>query len=224
MKLKNKILLILSLLLFLICFSSSVFASNPNHEYLVSVKGYNCVFTFNSDTQVYSVVGTYGNKNIDYTYTVANTSDYKIVPFLRESYGTINYCYFKVPVNSNYHAYRLYNFDYFYFWFYCDQDYYYYNGSNLSSISANTHKKIDNSSTYPMCTVYANDSLNENEILFHLPVPVSPLKLEMMGEVIKANNPLVEIIHILPMILVVVVCLVGFRKGLVMLETLLRHS
>lgn len=50
------------------------------------------------------------------------------------------------------------------------------------------------------------------------------LDLEILGQVIQTETPLAEILSILPLIIVVVVSLVGLRKALQMLLTLLRKS
>lgn len=163
MKLKNKLLLMfLLILLIFFNFNNSFAAVSTSFESTTN----GGTVTFTRTNGVWSVNGNFVDKDISYTYSVQNTLDYYIIPFITESYGRINYNYFKVPASSNYFAKCLadnYSTNYFYFSFNCNKDYYY----NNDLVSANTATKIYNRSTYPMCKVYAKDS---DDLLFQCPV------------------------------------------------------
>jgi len=85
---------------------------------------------------------------------------------------------------------------------------------------------VMNNSVYTMYTttdIYTNSSCTT--VFFQPPVPVMTILLPIVEEQKGTMaTTLQEIINLLPMILVVVVSLVGFRKALVMLFSLLRQS
>lgn len=167
---KNKKLQYIFIIFFIILFFfglNNVFALSYTEE------AYNFNFNYDyNDDLTWSVYGTLNNKTINYyTYNVFDTEEYKIIPFVREYYGNIKYCYFRVPIDSNYYAVRFIDkdSDYFYFNFFCDSDFYYNNGNGEIIINS-SEKLIDNCSTYPICTIYDTDGTT---IIFE-PSPPDP--------------------------------------------------
>lgn len=81
---------------------------------------------------------------------------------------------------------------------------------------------------YTAMNIYADENKNtvaySAGINFFHPPQLQKMELEMLGEVIQAENPLVEVVELLPLIIVIVVSLVGLRLAWKQLKQLLKRA